>query len=84
MPNGDNVEFTFTNIDIEEHLSCEWDYVELKDGGAASSNLIGRYCGDRLPTPYKFITNGSQMYVKLRADESATHKCFRATWRIGE
>ena len=84
VPSTDNVEFTFTNISIEQHYHCQWDYLELRDGGAASSSLIGRYCGDRLPTPYKFITNGSQMYVKLRADATETRKGFRAIWRIGE
>eukprot|EP00794_Sanderia_malayensis_P003246 gene3246-3727_t len=83
VPTGDNVEFTFVDLDIESHSRCVWDYVELRDGGSVSSPSLGRFCGSSLPNIRRYVSSGSQLVIKLRSDTSITGRGFTASWKIG-
>ncbi len=83
VPTGDTIEFVFVDFDIEAHSSCNWDYVELLDGGSVSSSSLGKFCGSSLPRIRRYVSAGNQLVVKMRSDSSQTGRGFTASWKIG-
>ncbi|XP_078582053.1 cubilin-like isoform X2 [Branchiostoma floridae x Branchiostoma japonicum] len=80
VPDTEVVTLTFTNMDVEAHGNCIWDYVEVRDGGDETAPFVGRYCNQTIPAPFTSTTN--QLFVKFRSDASQTGSGFRATWAV--
>ena len=56
------------NFQIEPSEGCEYDYVEVRDGGDESSPLLKKACGSQRP-PNSIQSTGNQMFVKFHADD---------------
>uniref|UniRef100_A0A3Q4HHJ3 Cubilin (intrinsic factor-cobalamin receptor) n=1 Tax=Neolamprologus brichardi TaxID=32507 RepID=A0A3Q4HHJ3_NEOBR len=63
----------FTDLDIEYHSSCNFDYIH--DGPTSSSPLLGRVCGSSVPP---FTSTQNTIYVRFRSDSSGNHRGFSA------
>uniref|UniRef100_A0A673MBN3 CUB domain-containing protein n=1 Tax=Sinocyclocheilus rhinocerous TaxID=307959 RepID=A0A673MBN3_9TELE len=74
---GHRVFFNFTDLDVESHSSCGFDYV-IHDGPHESSPLLGRYCGNELPHSVTSFSNA--LVVNFISDASVGRKGFRATY----
>ncbi|XP_023268101.1 bone morphogenetic protein 1-like, partial [Seriola lalandi dorsalis] len=70
------VSFNFSDLDIEQHSNCAWDYVAIHDGPTASSPLLARVCGSSLPPSITSTQNS--MFVRFRSDSSRSHRGFSA------
>ncbi|XP_072307339.1 cubilin [Eucyclogobius newberryi] len=68
--------FNFTDLDIEYHSNCTWDYVEVHDGPLLSSPLLAHVCGSTLPSAITSTSN--TISVRFRSDSSRNHRGFRA------
>ncbi|XP_056290732.1 cubilin [Pseudoliparis swirei] len=66
----------FSDVDIEHHSECFWDYVVIYDGPSISSPLLLRVCGTSLPPPITSTQN--TIYVRFRSDSSRNHRGFSA------
>lgn len=66
----------FTDLDIEYHSSCAWDYVAIHDGPTISSPLLAHVCGTSVPP--SITSTQSTMYVRFRSDSSRSHRGFSA------
>ena len=75
---GRNVTLTFTNMNVEEHASCNYNYVEVRQGDNSNSSVIGKYCGTKLP--YAITSFGNTLYVRFVSDSSSTRPGFRAEY----
>ncbi|XP_015810319.3 cubilin [Nothobranchius furzeri] len=73
---GHRVLFNFTDLDIENHSNCLWDYVAIHDGPSISSSLLAQVCGTSIPPPITSTTN--TIYVRFRSDSSLNHRGFSA------
>uniref|UniRef100_A0A3B4B214 CUB domain-containing protein n=1 Tax=Periophthalmus magnuspinnatus TaxID=409849 RepID=A0A3B4B214_9GOBI len=65
----------FSDLDIEFHSNCTWDYVE----GNSTGLLVGRFCGDSLPSNYTSVV-GHVLWVKFVSDGAVSGAGFRATF----
>nr|KAG5692365.1 hypothetical protein BaRGS_007978 [Batillaria attramentaria] len=80
---GNTINISFSTFDLETHSSCQYDYLELRDGGTPSSTLLGRYCGNTMPPA--LASTGNLVLVNFVTDSSvvgsgfhldyATHGC---------
>ncbi|XP_015260854.1 PREDICTED: cubilin-like, partial [Cyprinodon variegatus] len=77
-PQNNSISFFFNDFDVESHNSCDFDYLEIRNGSTADSQLIGRFCGQTLPSPIFPQTN--QLYLRFKSDFSASRDGFDATW----
>ncbi|MCJ8728547.1 hypothetical protein PDJAM_G00005700 [Pangasius djambal] len=73
---GHRILFNFTDMDIEGHSTCNWDYVAIHDGPGEDSPLLAKVCGFSRPDP--IISTQNVIYVRFRSDVSSNHKGFRA------
>lgn len=79
VPKGKVVLFRFSLFDIEPHVYCKYDYLELRDGWDDQSPQLGRYCTTR--PPFGLMSNGNKVRVKFVTDETTEKNGFNFTWR---
>lgn len=73
---------TFTDLNIEQHPNCAYDYVEILNGGSASSPSINKYCGNTVPAPAEITSQSNQLRVRFRTDATSAGRGFRLTYRF--
>lgn len=72
----------FNEIDMEPHLECAYDHIEIYDGRDGKAPSLGRYCGTKKPQP--IISTGNKMFIRFFSDNSVQKKGFEASHTAGE
>ncbi|XP_071483598.1 dorsal-ventral patterning tolloid-like protein 1 [Diadema antillarum] len=72
---GETVTLSFDSFDLESHISCAYDAVEIRDG---NGNLLQKACGSGVPDPITSTNNG--MIVEFTSDSSITRGGFEASY----
>nr|CAB3264299.1 Tolloid protein [Phallusia mammillata] len=75
---GEKIVMDFTHMDIYSSRGCWYDYVEIRDGHWEQSNLIGRYCGNELPS--QIISTDSRIWMKFSSSSNYQGSGFRLTY----
>ena len=70
----------FTDFGVEQHTDCEYDYLEIFNGGLPSSPSIGRYCGTT--PPEDIVSQSNQMRIEFHSDESSAGRGFRLEYEF--
>ncbi|XP_052870734.1 tolloid-like protein 2, partial [Anopheles cruzii] len=78
VPKDYQVALKFQSFEVENHDNCIYDYVEVRDGGAPDSRLIGVFCGYKIPPDMKSSSN--KLFVKFVSDGSVQKAGFSATF----
>ena len=79
---GQRVAIQFEAFDIESHSSCSWDYLKVRDGDNANSNLIGsKLCGSSNPGVIE--STGNSMTLQFHTDGSVTKTGFKIRTSVG-
>ena len=60
---------------------CQYDFVQLRDGGTSNSPLLGQHCGTTRPNSHR--TTGHVLYVRFRSDSSVQRVGFKLRYSIG-
>lgn len=81
-PTGATVTMTFDELYIESSMQCDYDSVTLYDGPDASTPLIGKYCGGRLPQPV--TSSSSAVSVVFVSDMAINAGRFALSWKFNE
>lgn len=68
----------FSMISLEDDHSCQYDYVEVRDGDSLKSPVIGRYCGDESPPPIR--SSGNSLHILFVSDGYNNYDGFFATF----
>ncbi|VDP10533.1 unnamed protein product [Soboliphyme baturini] len=61
--------FRFTDISLEFHSSCNYDYVEIFDGDSLANRSFGKLCGKFFPRR-NFQSSGNAMLIRFVTDQS--------------
>uniref|UniRef100_A0A8C7JZQ8 Metalloendopeptidase n=1 Tax=Oncorhynchus kisutch TaxID=8019 RepID=A0A8C7JZQ8_ONCKI len=75
---GYNVGLSFQAFEIERHDSCAYDYLEVRDGPAESSPLIGRFCGYDRPEDVRSTSHN--LWMKFVSDGTVNKAGFAANF----
>jgi hypothetical protein len=82
VPFGFSVTLNFEIFEVSINPPpCQYDYVEIRDGGDQTSELLGRFCGKTLPG--SITSTGNQLFVKFHSDLSTSRKGFSASFFTG-
>merc|ERR1719206_690724 len=63
---GNQILLNVTEFELEHHSNCNFDYLEIRNGGYSSSPLIGRFCGSEIPPVIPSFSN--QLYLRFKSD----------------
>ena len=75
--------FSVAHVNMSRFVfSCQYDFVEMRDGGTTNSPLIQTVCGTTLPSTLK--STGNVMFVRFRTDNSVPRAGFKAQYQIGK
>ena len=83
VPFGFSLTLNFETFEVSINPApCQYDYVEIRDGGDRTSKLLGRFCGNTLPG--NITSTGNQLFVKFHSDSSVSRKGFSAFFKKGK
>ncbi|GAB0086814.1 Cubilin [Sergentomyia squamirostris] len=78
VDSGSQIELNVKHFSLEEHQECDFDFLEVRNGGRPDSPLVGKYCGTKIPPVIRSFSN--QIYVKFSSDASRTEDGFEIEW----
>lgn len=78
VPDNYQVALKFQSFEVENHDNCVYDYLEVRDGHEPNSQLLGKFCGYRMPDDLRSSSN--RMLVKFVSDGSVNKAGFSATF----
>lgn len=84
-PIGNRINLTFSHFNLEEpgeENSCNYDYLEIKQGSDNVSNSeLGKFCGsDNLPP--KIHSTEHQVFINFFTDDYVANNGFRLEWVV--
>ncbi|XP_076628821.1 cubilin [Colletes latitarsis] len=72
---------TFTRFNLEDSTDCKFDFLQIHDGRNAGSQIIGRFCGNKLPNGNgTIISTHNTLYLWFHSDSSVSHDGFALHW----
>uniref|UniRef100_A0A671V8B6 Metalloendopeptidase n=1 Tax=Sparus aurata TaxID=8175 RepID=A0A671V8B6_SPAAU len=74
---GHRIKIAFNEIDMEAHLECAYDHIEIYDGRDGKAPSMGRFCGTKKPPP--ITSSGNKLFVRFFSDNSVQKKGFEAS-----
>ncbi|XP_076655704.1 cubilin [Halictus rubicundus] len=100
-PSGMNIKFTIDSMDLKNATNktrskepCNGDFIEIRDGSNTFAELIGKYCGNIVPSP--MFTGMNNMWIRFVSDsntegtgvtgtlEAIEGSCGTPTWVVNE
>ncbi|XP_010875827.1 bone morphogenetic protein 1b isoform X2 [Esox lucius] len=74
---GHRIKMAFNEIDMEAHLECAYDHLEVYDGRDGRAPSLGRFCGTKKPSPV--ISSSNKMFLRFFSDNSVQKRGFEAS-----
>ncbi|XP_035524206.1 bone morphogenetic protein 1-like [Morone saxatilis] len=75
---GHRIKLVFNEIDMEAHLECAYDHLEIYDGRDVRVPSLGRFCGTKKPSPV--ISSGNKMFLRFFSDNSVQKRGFEVSY----
>ena len=80
---GNTITVNISDLDLERHSSCRYDYLELRDGENRTAPLIARVCSSTLRRRM-FKSTSNKIYIKFKSDSSLNGRGFEVTYTSGK
>ena len=71
----------FNEMDMEAHLECAYDHIEVYDGRDGKAPSLGRFCGTKEPLP--ITSSANKLFIRFFSDNSVQKKGFEASHSAG-
>ncbi|XP_039749767.1 tolloid-like protein 1 isoform X1 [Pararge aegeria] len=78
VPQDYQVALRFHSFEVENHDTCNYDKVKVRDGDSLDSPLIGMFCGHKIPPDIRSTSN--KLLVIFESDSSVQKAGFSATF----
>ncbi|XP_011500246.1 PREDICTED: cubilin-like, partial [Ceratosolen solmsi marchali] len=75
---GKRIALHFTSLMIEEHATCQFDYVEINETTYIGEHRLGIFCNHSKPEP--ITTSGSNVIVHFHSDNSGADSGFHLSF----
>ncbi|CAG5867410.1 unnamed protein product [Menidia menidia] len=75
---GHRIKLVFNEVDMEAHLECAYDHLEIFDGKDARAPTLGCFCGTKKPSP--IISSGNRVFLRFFSDNSVQKRGFEASY----
>ena len=77
-PSDQVIQAEIREFELEKQSRCLYDYLEVRDGDRSGMPLLGKFCGDVVPSPVK--SSGNAMYIKFHSDGLTPKRGFALKW----
>ncbi|XP_041093375.1 procollagen C-endopeptidase enhancer a [Polyodon spathula] len=82
VPEGNVVMLSFRIFDLEADPQCRYDFLEVYNGHARTSQRLGRFCGTFRPGT--IISTGNKMMLEMVSDSGTTGRGFIVAFSAGK
>uniref|UniRef100_A0A8C6U8I4 Metalloendopeptidase n=1 Tax=Neogobius melanostomus TaxID=47308 RepID=A0A8C6U8I4_9GOBI len=65
---GHRIKIAFNELDMEAHLECAYDHIEIYDGRDGKAPTLGRFCGTKKPPPITSTSHSAECGGRLKAE----------------
>lgn len=72
---GSSIQIVFSDLDLESHADCKYDYLEIFDGNDASAKSFGKFCSSE-HHPMSIETSGNHAMIRMSTDDSHAGRGF--------
>ena len=80
---GQRISIQFLAFHVEPNNQCRWDWLEVRDGDSANSNLLGsKLCGSTNPDPIESTSN--TLTLVFHTDSSVVKGGFMIKAELGK
>ena len=79
-PSGKRIKLGSFGYYIEDHSSCQYDYLKIYDGGSSSSRRLTTKCGSGSSSP--IYSSGRNLFLRFHSDANTVGKGFRIYYSI--
>ncbi|XP_054719322.1 cubilin-like [Uloborus diversus] len=70
-PEGRQITLNVTDFNLELHSDCNFDYLEIRNGAYTTSPLLGKFCGNTIPSTIRSHSNILRLMLKSDRSMSA-------------
>ena len=67
MPDNYVIRLKILTFDLAEHVTCDHDYLQIKDGIDNLSPSLGRFCGYKFPAVVESSSNTMEIEFQRRS-----------------
>ncbi|KAK7065275.1 hypothetical protein SK128_012047 [Halocaridina rubra] len=78
VPPGKRIRFHFATLQIETHVNCSFDFLEIRDGLSETGHSLGKYCSSQAPAP--LTSSGSEAFIHFHSDNSLSDTGFHISF----
>uniref|UniRef100_A0A182INM1 Uncharacterized protein n=1 Tax=Anopheles atroparvus TaxID=41427 RepID=A0A182INM1_ANOAO len=78
---GSAIHIVFTDLDMESHKNCLYDYLDIYDGFDMSGRKLGRFCTSDTD-PLVLNTESNHAYIRMRTDDTNQRRGFQLKYNI--
>ncbi|KAM8953252.1 astacin-like metalloendopeptidase [Pelodytes ibericus] len=75
------ISLRFMYLLVQDSPTCQYDYITVIDGPTTTSPVLGKFCGNKLPSPV--MSTGNVMLVQFRSDDQINFKGFYLCYQFG-
>jgi cubilin len=72
---GSSIEIIFSDLDLESHAECKYDYLEIFDGVDTNAKSFGKLCSSE-HHPMHLETSSNHALIRMNTDESHSGRGF--------
>ena len=65
-------------MNVESGDSCQYDFIQVRDGRDNSGSNLGKFCGTEEPAP--LTSNSNRIFIHFHSDHQETRKGFILRW----
>ena len=80
-PHGELIRIEFRDsFHLEDSPTCEYDYLEIRDGEYGYSKVLAKLCGHNFPSD--IISSDRYLYIRYVSDDTIEYSGFRAVYHF--
>ncbi|XP_040449627.1 cubilin isoform X3 [Falco naumanni] len=77
-PPNHTISLFFHAFSLEDSVQCSRDFLEVRNGSDVQSPLLGRFCGNSVPSP--IFPQNHVVYLRFKSDISGARDGYEITW----
>lgn len=66
---GSLIQLLFSDLELEEHAECYFDYIEIFDGRSSAAKSLGKYCTLNV-VPSQILSTTNEIFIRMITDVS--------------
>ncbi len=81
-PPGKRIQFLFYTLQIESHVNCSYDYLEIHSGESIETQSLGKFCNSTIPPP--LLSPGNLATIHFHSDGDSSDAGFQIAYSVVE